>query len=80
MSAATATAVVEPASIAARRTAASGTDAAAATRLLHQRVEGALPDSAGDDAAQPRLLVGGRPAEQLGHRGRARRLRARDPA
>ena len=44
--------------------------------LLDQRVERALPHRAGDHAAQPRLLVGGRPAEQLGHGGRPRRLRA----
>ena len=72
-----ATATVEPASIAARRTAASGTSAATASRLLHQRVERALADRAGDHAAQPGLLVGGRPAEQVGDRGGPGRLRAR---
>ena len=70
-------ATVEPASIAARRTAASGTPAGGGHRLLDQRVEGALADVAGDHAAQPGLLVGGGPAEQLGDRGRPGRLRAR---
>ncbi len=37
--------------------------------LLHQRVERALPDGAGDDAPQPRLLVGGGPPEQVGDGG-----------
>ena len=46
-------------------------------RLLDQGVEGALADRAGDGAAQPGLLVGGGPAEQLGDRGRPRGLGAR---
>ena len=75
--AARATATVEPASIAARRTAASGTSAADGQRLLHQRVERALAYGAGDHAPQPRLLVGGRAPEELGDRGRPRRLRSR---
>ena len=45
-------------------------------RLLDQGVERALPDAAGEHAAQPGLLVGGGPAEQVGHRGPRARLRA----
>ena len=43
-----------PASIAARRTAASGSPARRGDRLLHQGVERALAHLAGDQAAQPR--------------------------
>ena len=39
--------------------------------FLDQRVEGALADVAGDHAAQPGLLVGGRPGQQVLHRGLA---------
>ena len=46
-------------------------------RLLDQGVEGSLADRAGDGSPEPGLLVGGRPTEQLGHRGRTRGLGAR---
>ncbi len=44
--------------------------------FLDEGVQGALADVAGDHAAQPALLVGGRPAEQVLDRRLARRLRA----
>ena len=72
VSAAVATATVEPAIIAARRTAASGHAARSRQPFLHQRVERALPDLAGHDPAQPGLLLGGGAAEQLGRRGSPR--------
>ena len=46
-------------------------------RLLDQRVQGALAEVAGDHAAQPALLVGRRPGEQVAHRGGPGFLRAR---
>ena len=52
-----------------RRTAGSGTAGGRGDRLLHQGVERALPDLAGDQPAQPRLLGLGGPAEQLGDGG-----------
>ena len=64
---------VPPASIAARRTAVERHARGGRERLLHQRVEGALADVAGDHAAQPALLVGGGPTEQVAHRRGPRR-------
>ena len=75
-SAAPATATVEPASIAERRTARSGMPVVDASGLLDQRVERTLPQLAGHQPAQPPLLVCGGTPEQLGHRRGARRLRA----
>src|SRR5690606_42017549 len=44
------------------------------TLSLHDALPISLTDVAGDDGAQPRLLVGGRPAEEVGHRRLARSL------
>ena len=75
--AAPAAATVEPASIAARRTAASGHLGHLRDRLLRHGVERALAEVAGDDGAQPRLLRRGRAAEEVVDRPLARELRTR---
>ena len=67
---------VPPASMAARRTARQRGPGRRGDRLLDQRVEGALPDVAGDHAAQPALLLGRGPTQQVGDRGGAGRLGA----
>ena len=75
-SAAEATATVEPAIIAARRTASERYAARGGQSLLDEGVEGTLAHLAGDQPAQPALLVGGRPAEQGCGRLGPGRLRA----
>ena len=74
--AAPAAATVLPASIAARRTAVSGTPATCGHRLL-DGVERALAEVAGDDGTQPRLLVRGRATEERLDRIAAGLLRPR---
>ena len=74
--AATTIGTVPPASIAARRTAVSFTPEAAATASCTRASSAPWRTPAGDEPAQPALLVGGRPREEGAHAGRPRLLRA----
>ena len=74
-SAAAATAPSEPRSIIARRTSATGTEAAPGDRVGHHPFQRALPQLAGQQPEQEPLLGPGGPAEQLTDQRLARRRR-----